>query len=149
MSQPTPPAQPKPGVTVVTHLYRRNPREPDGPAASRAFTVDGLSGEQTFRRTLTVGPEWIHLPLGWTPDDPCLILCLDNDGPAVPRTVQPTPEEAEAERRLVVEVGTFDCKLFSLLPPSARLLIYPPPDVSYRVRCPSGRARLALFCVPA
>jgi hypothetical protein len=106
-----------------------------------------LSTEQVYFRHTTVGPEWIPLDHGWLPS--CSVLHIVNKEKSY--RANPTPEERQRDRNLIVEIGT-------LYGEDIRPLFFIPPGLPFRspaanlealhLRCPTGTASITISVIP-
>lgn len=147
--------------------FQREGKGPEAVAPLRALR-HSKGGGQPYRREFRVGEEWAPLDLGWFADQPAGLLLLANPG-GPPPDRNPTPEEREAARSLVVEValaapGPYaDPKVrtmwsppapaaepFAVLRPKGVPLLLEPRGLGrYRLRCPAGEAEVVLYLYPA
>lgn len=149
-------------LTGVMKLYH-SPAEGEASECSHSWTLWLETDEQPWGpRHVQVGPEWVPLPDGWGGEfaaQAAAVVLFNREGTF--RTVTPTPEEREAARAKVVEVGvatvwpdgleaTDTVEPFACVRPLTSQPIQLPPGGlgRLRLRCPAGKARVSVTIFP-
>lgn len=147
-------------LTVQEVVYHQLPGG-KATAVGRPFQRE-LSSEDDhpFVRSLTVGPEWSELPVGWCLDldsDPPRLpshIHVSNDVGTAARQVSPSQDERKSEASRIVEVafspsGEDSPRRFAILRPGTSLRMEPASSAyPLLVRCLTGPARITVSAFP-
>ena len=131
---------------TVVETVSHHPLDSDPTQEIVAFDRRLISTEQPYKRSLTVGEEWVPLDLGWIED--VGMVCITND---VGRFLQTHPTEEEREwldaKVLLVSYDQSDQKAF-LVSRKETLRVSPSNASGLYIRCASGEAKYHILVVP-
>lgn len=129
-------------ISVVEAVYHQKLRQQPTSLES-TFSRDLVSDGDPYQVTMVVTEEWQDVDVGWV--ERCGMMVLKNlEGLGL--QVIPTEAEVAAIESRVVDIAFGDDRAAAHVPPRATSHLWP--DVTVRVRCRSGTARLLVFASP-
>lgn len=135
---------------VVVEMVHFQPIDGQPVSHESRFNRRVDSEEQPYgpRRT-RVTDTWTEIDLGWLRGDNVGQLIIQNDEGKGLQT-QPSPEEIRDIKSRVIEVSMGDSgPLFRIPPGESIRLTSPAPELSLRLRCVNGPARITFIAFPA
>lgn len=137
---------PKSRLTVVEHVYHQSPDEEAFEQEIR-YSRFLATDEQPFLRKLKVTEEWATISSGWL--DNCSVLLIKNaSGNLRLRSVTPSPQEVEQERRKVIQVAYEDSKYHFDVLVGETMRVSPSSLQALRIRCAEGTGRADISIIP-
>lgn len=149
---PTPPRRTR--VTMLSKLYyERYGEQADYP--DHTPHIEYLeTEEEAYKRTLSVGGQWMPIDFGWTKETHCSFINIKNVY-RTKRDVEPTDAEKEDDNSRILEIGKAIPQLPDYIEPVA--ILYTGQEVTFSplgsldrfvIRCRAGSGRYSVFCIP-
>lgn len=135
-------------VLVTAAAYLLGPNEPAGTELRHQFEVADRT--EVYRRLVRVdSPNLTKLDLGWNPNASVVLLCVVSPQ----RSVNPTPEEAVADKAARLEVVLHkpygpEQESDLIVLPNEPTLIRPGRVDQIYVRCPAGPVDVIVYAFP-